>query len=922
MCENEVSRVEKTVDALDHAWDEGKVTADPTCTDPGVKTFTCTREGCGETKTEAVATTGHTADWSAPTVSEKPTCVADGSAAFKCTNCEATFTLNPSDEATKPTFMSDEDWAAFVAAYEATGHDLSRQEEVWENVKLEQTDEKTGQIVDQVDRVTYKYCTNEGCDHREEVSRVTENHQLYVSNELTIREGNGDVRKVSTLSEEELTTYELKEGGKNFGKIKDGYVNVSCTETAYLFYLCPDECAVKPDNPIKVELEAFAPEHNFVAGAYVEGEEPNCTEGGKQIYTCAYCGEQKTENVGPLGHKEPASGVTQKDPTCEENGTRSYVCEVCKQTITETYDPETGANKDLKALGHDPQVTGTKVVYVDNNMHNVITTYTCTRCGDTKTEGEELVFKTEEEAEAAKVKYGYSFDIYQDTKDGMFYFTDASCDDNGVRIYLCECGYWWEDTNFATKYVDKLGHEYGEAVKVEGDCVTGGYSIFVCERCGDSYAVTYDQADGHVWKIVAADPSDCTTNGNYAYAYCSVCGAVLKLEDQTLTEADEATLDKFEVDYVEGLNYLTDKEAVEEYFFDEADGHKFDKVINLAVKGCTDPMWQVTVCSACLESKEGYVFIAKADPEDFTQNEETYVATDLSAMAGLTDEQKAEYIKDIVRRLNFLDNGSFTVEDIVDGEVIKGWNFTGLTFIAAKGHTLNKYQSVDNEGKLAEGTVAAAVCVADANIVSYAKALEYAQIVYPDVDETAFKAAFDAIFKTDDSTRDTYEINTDGKPALAGFCTQCGLPIAVAEHDVVYNMYVVTNGVNGAAYVPGETINYNTAHVSETLFYVVDKDGILRVDENGTPIGMTNEQIAEQSDYTKAVYTEEQIIAFGYYNKDDNGEFLAVNCYFYSFCANCGNPDGIDRDHSRPTPDQWDKYRAACKPAIARGAIS
>lgn len=96
-----------------------------------------------------------------------------------------------------------------------------------------------------------------------------------------------------------------------------------------------------------------------------------------------------------------------------------------------------------------------------------------------------------------------------------------------------------------------------------------------------------------------------------------------------------------------------------------------------------------------------------------------------------------------------------------------------------------------------------------------------------------FNAAFDAIFKTDASTRDTYEINTDGKPALAGFCTQCGLPIAVAEHDVVYNMYVVTNGVNGAAYVPGETINYNTAHVSETLFYVVDKDGILRVDENG-----------------------------------------------------------------------------------------
>lgn len=90
----------------------------------------------------------------------------------------------------------------------------------------------------------------------------------------------------------------------------------------------------------------------------------------------------------------------------------------------------------------------------------------------------------------------------------------------------------------------------------------------------------------------------------------------------------------------------------------------------------------------------------------------------------------------------------------------------------------------------------------------------------------------------------------------------------------------------------------------------------------GTPIGMTNEQIAEQSDYTKAVYTEEQIIAFGYYNKDDNGEFLAVNCYFYSFCANCGNPDGIDRDHSRPSPDQWDKYPSCMQAGYCRGAMS
>ncbi|MFR7870773.1 MAG: S-layer homology domain-containing protein [Oscillospiraceae bacterium] len=50
------SYVDTYVDALGHAWDNGKVTKEPTETESGVKTFTCTR--CGETKTETIPATG------------------------------------------------------------------------------------------------------------------------------------------------------------------------------------------------------------------------------------------------------------------------------------------------------------------------------------------------------------------------------------------------------------------------------------------------------------------------------------------------------------------------------------------------------------------------------------------------------------------------------------------------------------------------------------------------------------------------------------------------------------------------------------------------------------------------------------------------------------------------------------------------
>ena len=43
-----------------HTWDNGEITTEPTCEEPGVKTFKCTYEGCTETRTEAVAPNGHT----------------------------------------------------------------------------------------------------------------------------------------------------------------------------------------------------------------------------------------------------------------------------------------------------------------------------------------------------------------------------------------------------------------------------------------------------------------------------------------------------------------------------------------------------------------------------------------------------------------------------------------------------------------------------------------------------------------------------------------------------------------------------------------------------------------------------------------------------------------------------------------------
>ena len=83
---NEVLVAQEEIPAKGHSWDKGVITTSPTCSDAGVKTYTCTV--CSETKTEVLDATGHTP----VDVAEQPaTCTEAGhTAGVKCSVCGAT----------------------------------------------------------------------------------------------------------------------------------------------------------------------------------------------------------------------------------------------------------------------------------------------------------------------------------------------------------------------------------------------------------------------------------------------------------------------------------------------------------------------------------------------------------------------------------------------------------------------------------------------------------------------------------------------------------------------------------------------------------------------------------------------------------------------------------------------------------------
>ena len=99
---------QKEIPALDHDWDNGKVTTPATCTKDGVKTYTCKRDS-SHTYTEAIPATDHM--YGKEVV--EPTCTEEGYTKYTCAYCGDSYTTDK-----KPAL--DHDWDDWKVTKEAT----------------------------------------------------------------------------------------------------------------------------------------------------------------------------------------------------------------------------------------------------------------------------------------------------------------------------------------------------------------------------------------------------------------------------------------------------------------------------------------------------------------------------------------------------------------------------------------------------------------------------------------------------------------------------------------------------------------------------------------------------------------------------------------------------------------------------------
>ncbi len=318
------------IPAAEHSWDDGIITTDPTCTEQGVKTFTCSV--CHDTRTEVVDALGHTMTAHAAVA---PTCEGSGTEAYwTCSVCEKMFAdAEGNSEITEP-----EKTDPLGHNYELTGWEWA---DDMSSAKAVFTCSHDDTHVVKVDaEITEEVIEAPTCEESGETD-YTATVEFYGETYSDIQTG-----AVDALGHDYEAAYEWSEDGSTCtatATCKNDAAHV-VTEEGVITSAVKTEakCGVKGTTTYTAtfENELFetqtkdiddiaALEHKYEDVADT-AKPATCTEEGKKAdRKCSLCGDEiKGEAIPALGHS--LSKVAAKEATAEAEGNIEYwTCSVC-----------------------------------------------------------------------------------------------------------------------------------------------------------------------------------------------------------------------------------------------------------------------------------------------------------------------------------------------------------------------------------------------------------------------------------------------------------------------------------------------------------------------------------------------------------------------------------------------------------------
>ena len=357
-----------------------EITKAPSCTEKGVKTFTCS---CNDTYTEDIDMLPHT-----EVVDEAvaPTCTATGLTEGKhCSACNGVLVAQET-----------------VAVL---GHkDIDPEDHICDNGCEEKLSEcKAGSPVVEnstaascgtpgsYDEVVYcSVCGDELSRTKKDVDAIPHSYQETITKAPTCEEAGSKTLICSVCGDTQ--TEEVAALGHN--EIAYEAKAPTCTAIGWDAYVKCSRCNYSTYK----ELAVLS--HDYKG----EVTAPTCLEGGYTTYTCSGCGKTYTgDATEATGHKESAVVTS---PDCLNGGFTTYTCTVCGATRT---------GDETTALGHTEEtVAGKAATCLEAGLTDG---KKCSICDTTTVEQEEIP--------AA----GHDYDVT---------VVDATCLNAGLKTFICK----------------------------------------------------------------------------------------------------------------------------------------------------------------------------------------------------------------------------------------------------------------------------------------------------------------------------------------------------------------------------------------------------------------------------------------------------------------------------------------------------
>ena len=596
-CE-EVLMKQETVEALGHDYED--VITDPTCTEQGYTTHTCTR--CEETYTDAeTEALGH--EFTKWEVKVEATPEKEGVEARVCTVCD--------HEETR--------------SYEYVPH-------TYETEVIAPTCTEQG--------YTLYTCTECGESYKDNYTEVLDHEygQWYVETEPTHHKEGVERRECMHCEAYETREVEIKEHSYT-----TEVVAPTCTEEGYTLYVC--ECG-----------ESYKDDFTgTVAHRYGQTEvivEATCLEGGLRKHICTECGHEEEIKVEPLGHKYKSKVIA---PKCEEGGYTEHRCERCEESYRDDYTEAAGHDfspwvdviaatcleegmqmrdcgscahyetKETEALGHSYE----SVVVNPDCMKDGYTEHSCIRCEDSYQDTvvpsnghgyTEWAVEVEATCLKAGVEERYCTGCNEkETREiealGHEIETkviEATCLKEGYTEHSCiRC-----EERSVSDPTAALGHEY-ESEVIDATCTQEGYTKHTCTRCEDEYKDSYTEVLEHTygnWKIVEKPTLE---KEGLEKRECTECGdaqtrVMAKTEHQYTTKEIEPTCEK------EGYTEYRCTECgytVQDHIVEKL-GHEYGQWYEFEAPTCKKPGVERRDCERCGKFEIQASIPARHDYED------------------------------------------------------------------------------------------------------------------------------------------------------------------------------------------------------------------------------------------------------------------------------------------------------------------